>query len=800
MKSFFTLVGSSTRRIASHAAALLTTLALLLATLSAGTPAQAHQVSDLVTIGGDNNDVGNSIAIDAAGNRYITGAFQSRANFSIGGERVALATRGADDAFVARVNADGRPAWTQQIGGALVDIGHGLALGARDTLYVTGRFNARATFPGGITRTSRGQGDAFLIQFDRNGALRWLVQIGGSTDDAGFSVAPLGDDVIVVGLFSGTATFPQADGSAVTTLSSAGANDIFVARYNGAGELVWARQAGGPDNDAARSVAVDSAGAIYLTGSFSATAAFSSPGAAQQLTSAGRADIFVASYGPNGDLRRVTSAGGAQNDVGLGIALDAAGNGYLTGSFTAQATFGQQALSGAGVQIVLARLDQHGQFQQAVQAGGAGTDEGRGIAVAPNGTIYLTGRYQDAAQFGAGANIRELRQRDRSSFTNSGVFTAAYNPALQPIFLEGAGGEATLVQSGNAVASDTASNAHVTGVVQRRATFGVGSAIQGEATRGPGDAFLVTYATGTPREVFYVSSTSGGSIDGIGFADEDVLAYDPANNRWAALIDGSDIGLAGTDIDAFEWVNPTTLLMSFDTPVTLSGIAERVEPADIVRFTPQRLGPTTRGRFELFFDGSDVGLDEASENVDALALDGDGRLLISTSGVARVPGPNGAVISAGDADVLLFASESLGESTQGEWQVFFRGAPSLIGDNPGEGLRALWFPPDGGFVLSTGGDFVLSEALPRPFGDGAEAFRCDLFELDGVQTCAPFPFLDGAAKGLLGESIDAFSVGASGVMGEIGEGDDTEPGPDEDPPAAPDAARIFLPLLRMADA
>jgi hypothetical protein len=787
---------SANRRTALRlrsAAALFTALALLTALLGTAAPARAHQLDQLITIGGDRLDTGNAVAIDAAGNRYLTGAFQSRTRLNIGAERFPLSNRGLDDAFVAQIAADGRPLWVRQIGGQLSDTGNAIALGADDTLYVGGMFSARATFAGNRTLTARGQNDAFLAQFDRTGTLRWVAPIGGTTGDNAFGVAPLGADVIIVGLFSGTASFGQANGSVGATLTSAGANDIYVARYSAAGTLVWARQAGGSGNDAARSVAVDPAGAIYLTGSFSATATFSSPGQTRQVTSAGLADIFVASYASNGDLRWVTSAGGAQIDVGIAIALDTAGNSYITGSFTGQATFGAQTLSGDGSQILLARIGSNGQFQQVVQAGGAGTDEGRGIAVAPNGTIYLTGRYQNTAQFGAGANVRELRQRARGVPT-SGIFTAAYNAALQPIFLEGAGGKTSQIQSGNGIAADAASNAHVTGVMHTRANFGIGSSIVGQQVESFGDAFLVSYATGTPREVFYVSSSSGGRIDGIGFADEDILAYDPANNRWAVLIDGSDIGLAGTDIDAFEWVNPTTLLMSFDTPVTLPGIAERIEPADIVRFIPQRLGPTTRGRFELFFDGSDVGLDAASETIDAIALAKDGNLLISTSGDARVPGAFGA-ISAGDGDVLLVQAEQFGPTTRGVWELFFPGGPSSIGDSPGEGLRALWMPPDGGFVITTGGTFVFSAASPQPFGDGAEAFRCDLFDLGDFPGCAPFPFFDGAAQGLLGESIDAFSVGASGVMGEIGEGDDTEPGPDEDPPAAPDAARLFLPAL-----
>lgn len=768
-------------------------LMLLLVLLPLTAPAQAHQLEQVVLAGGSRNDAGNGLVIDAAGNRYLVGAFQDTATFGVGRSASQLRSRGGDDAFVTKYDAAGSLAWARQIGGQLVDIGRGVALGANDTLYVAGQFSTSVSFGNGVALNSQGQGDGFLVRYDRDGTPQWAARIGSPTGDAAFAVAPIGADVIVVGFFSGTATLSQANGAAGATLTSAGASDIFVARYNAVGNLLWARQAGGSGNDVPRAVATDSAGELSVTGGFSSTATFGSPGVSRQLTSVGLDDLFVARYGPGGELRWATQAGGAKADRGLGIALDQAGQSYVTGFFIEEAQFGERQLTGAGSEILLAQLDRDGRFVQAVSAGGAGSDEGRGIAMAPNGTIYLTGRYQDVALFGEGANLRELRQRDRFSTTTIGVFTAAYDANFKPVFLEGAGFENDSgEQSGNAVASDAASRAHVTGIVQGRSNFGVGSTFHSERTAGQGDVFLVTYATGTPREVFYLSSSSGGTVDGIGFADEDVLAYDPANNRWSVLIDGSDIGLAATDIDGFEWRPDGTQLLSLNSPVTLPGIPLLVDDSDIVRFIPTRLGATTEGRFEFFFDGSDVGLTDDSEDIDAIGIRADGKLVISTEGAARVPGARSEV-AALDADLLLFGGERLGEATRGTWERLFEGAESDLGDHAGEGLRALWFPPNDAFVFGTGGLFTAS----RPFGDGAELFRCTLFDQGEGLRCSASPFFDGAAKGTRGESIDAFSVGESGVLGDIGDGDDTEAGPDEDPVEAPGTqSSVFLPLLQ----
>ncbi|GAB4440522.1 MAG: hypothetical protein OHK0015_36610 [Chloroflexi bacterium OHK40] len=768
-------------------------LLLILLTIMAMVPsAWAHQTELVTLMGGGRNDAGNGVVVDTAGNRYLTGTFQDTATF--GTRRIT--SRGADDAFVAKVDATGNLAWAQPIGGQLVDIGRSVALGPENSLFVTGQFGANASFGPGVGLNSAGQGDAFLARYTRDGAIQWAVRIGGVTGDAGFAVAPIGSGLVMVGFFSGTATLTQADSSVGATLTSAGGNDIFVARYTAAGRLVWAQRAGGSGSDVARSVAVDGAGELYVTGSFSAVAMFGVQGVSQQLTSVGLDDLFVARYGPNGELRWATAAGGGKSDRGLGIDLDQAGNSYVTGFFTDEARFGERELVGTGSEILLTRLGSDGRFLQTASAGGAGIDEGRGIAVASNGTIVVTGRFQDSALFGEGANLRELRQRDRASITNIGAFVAAFDSNFKPVFLEGAGleddgGE----QSGNAVTTDSANRFHITGIVQRRSNFGIGSAIHSEPTAGVGDIFLVTYTTGTPREVFYVSSSSGGTVDGIGFADEDVLAYDPANNRWSVLIDGSDLGLAATDIDGFEWRPDGTLLFSFDTPIQLPGIPFPVDDSDIVRFIPSRLGATTAGRFEFFFDGSDVGLDTDGEDIDAIGIRADGKLVVSVEGTARVPGTRGEFVVQ-EVDLLLFSGDGIGETTRGSWTRLLDGAQSHLGDQAGEGLKALWFLPDDAFVIGSGG-VMAPLAAGRPAGDGAETWRCAPFNGDAGLVRGFGPFFEGAATGMRGESIDGFGIGESGVLGDIGDGDDTEPGPNEDPAELPgELERVFLPLLQ----
>jgi hypothetical protein len=164
-------------------------------------------------------------------------------------------------------------------------------------------------------------------------------------------------------------------------------------------------------------------------------------------------------------------------------------------------------------------------------------------------------------------------------------------------------------------------------------------------------------STSTPappgEETIYLSSTSGGTVGGVSFADEDILAYDIATATWSMVFDGSDVGLGGTDVDAFSLLSDGSIVISIDSATyTISGLGN-IEDRDVVRFIPTSLGPDTAGSFEWYLDGSDVGLTTSGEDIDALDFAADGRLLLSTQGSFGVSGASGA-----DEDLVAFTATS----------------------------------------------------------------------------------------------------------------------------------------------
>ena len=161
-----------------------------------------------------------------------------------------------------------------------------------------------------------------------------------------------------------------------------------------------------------------------------------------------------------------------------------------------------------------------------------------------------------------------------------------------------------------------------------------------------------------------------------------------------------------------------------------------VDDSDILRFTPITLGANTAGAFSLYFDGSDVGLSDDAEDIDALALLPDGRLLISTKGSVTVEG-----LKAKDEDLLLFTPVSLGETTVGSWSLYFDGS-DLTAPRMGKELWSVWRDPADAIYLSTESDI-----LGNNDDDSVDLFCCQPATLGNETTCPLTLFWDGYANG-----------------------------------------------------
>jgi hypothetical protein len=354
-------------------------------------------------IGGSSIDFGLGIAVDGAGNAYVTGYTSSgKKTFPVTGGPD-LTYNGGQDAFVAKVDATGTHLdYAGYIGGAGGDTGYGIAVDGTGRAYVGGITTSdEGTFPValGPDLTSNGDQDAFVAKVDATGThLDYAGYVGGAGNDAGFGIAVDGSGNAYVNgaADSGEGTFPVAVGP---DLTFNGNDDAFVAKIDASGtHLDYAGYVGGAGSDIGHGIAVDGSGNAYVTGVTHSRQATFPVAVGPDLTFNGREDAFVAKIDASGThLDYAGYIGGASNDIGYGIAVDGLGNAYATGSTdsghgTFPVTVGPDLTFNGNLDAFVAKIDASGNhLDYAGYFGGAGSDIGHGIAVDGSRNAYVTG-------------------------------------------------------------------------------------------------------------------------------------------------------------------------------------------------------------------------------------------------------------------------------------------------------------------------------------------------------------------------------------------------------------------------
>ena len=342
----------------------------------------------LQTAGGSEIDRGYSVAVDAAGNAYVTGHFQSP-EFQIG-DRV-FTNRGDYDYFVAKFDVDGAFQWAHSGGGEGYDYGHGIAVTPGGDVYVAGSFSGDVTLGSAKSPSAEGK-SIFVAKYGTDGQLVWSRLAGNDRAQSGHNIAvgPNGD-CYVSGYVSGVV---ELGGSKFG--SSTNVKDIFVARLNPVGDLVWATTSGGESDGLSTGVAVDAQGNCYLTGMFTKKAVFGNT----TLESAGEYDVFVARINADGKPAWAYSGGGTKIDYGLGVATDHSGNCYVTGEFTDDVKFMGQHLTGLGGRdLYVARYSPGGKLDWLEVMGGAQSDLSYAISVDRDGSCFLSGAFSPETQY-----------------------------------------------------------------------------------------------------------------------------------------------------------------------------------------------------------------------------------------------------------------------------------------------------------------------------------------------------------------------------------------------------------------
>ncbi|MBI3501612.1 MAG: T9SS type A sorting domain-containing protein [Bacteroidetes bacterium] len=379
------------------------------------------------------NERGFSIRNDASGNSYVTGMFYSP-SITFGSFTLNNADNAGNtpDVFVVKYDASGNALWAQSAGGLNNDNGFSVFPDASGNVYVTGNFSSSSITFGSTTlinASTSGTPDFFLVKYDASsGNVLWAKRAGGTDYDDGLAVCTdASGNVYVAGDFSSTSiTFGS---TTLTNTGSAGSGEIFLAKYDASGNVLWAKSAAGSGNDDEYGISTDGSN-IYITGAYSSsTLSFGS----NSITNAGSQNIFIAKYDASGNALWAKSAGGNISDFGTAISA-AAGNVYITGYFSSSTvTFGSTSLTNAGGEdIFIAKYDASGNVLWAKKAGGSSVDDGLGIMADASGNAFITGVFGSTTiTFGS------------TSLTNAGsydIFVAKYDASGNVVWAKGAGG------------------------------------------------------------------------------------------------------------------------------------------------------------------------------------------------------------------------------------------------------------------------------------------------------------------------------------------------------------------------
>lgn len=318
------------------------------------------------------DQVARAVASDIVGNVLVAGIFRGALDFSGSNP---LPTFTGDDVFLAKLSPSGGYMWSKSFGDSQAQFGLGVASDSGNNVLLTGRYETGINFSDNLNDalSNAGKFDVFIAKFDTNGAHLWSHGFGDDGDDFGRKVVVDGnDDVIIAGRFEGELEFETG-----APLTADDKFDMFVAKFDSAGNFVWNVSLGGTGDDFLHELAVDSQGNVLVAGYFADTI---DVGAANPLDSAGNNDALVVQLDGGGDYRWHQQFGDGGDQYALGIVAGAADDVFVSGRVGGTTDFGGGDRVAIGTDLFLARFDVDGTYQSDLFLAAAGDQDAWSLA------------------------------------------------------------------------------------------------------------------------------------------------------------------------------------------------------------------------------------------------------------------------------------------------------------------------------------------------------------------------------------------------------------------------------------
>lgn len=388
------------------------------------------------------------ITTDALGNVYVIGT-SPEAGVTIFGEdntttAFSLRHAGGGDTFVVKYDTLGTPLWARRLGGTTIhaDQGNGIAVDPSGNVYVTGVFhnNGITMFAANDTNAAftiaSGSGfDGYVAKYNAAGTPQWLRRMAsGGTDSTTSIVADSSGSVYICGYTTADFSLYNSLGNIAITGLRISTEDGYLAKYDTDGVPIWLRKLSRA-SVSANSLAIDSSGNVYLTGTYNNGGVFTAAGGTTSLTlptSGESNNTYVVKYNTDGEPLWIRGLNGVNTNISYNIAVDTSNNVYITGVYEGPIVIRKSdntiflTTPAPGTRdVAIIKYSSDGTPQWFRRMGGIGSDAGNGISADASGNVYVTGVYSNTLTVFNGSGTT----------TATTAFTTLTSSGLEDIFL-----------------------------------------------------------------------------------------------------------------------------------------------------------------------------------------------------------------------------------------------------------------------------------------------------------------------------------------------------------------------------
>lgn len=331
--------------------------------------------------------------------------------------------------------------WAGKAAGTGNEYGDFIKTDAAGNIYVAGRFDGTCDFDpstGVSNKTSAGSSDGYIAKYTSSGALTWVITMGSTGADRVYSIdVDAAGNVYATGNFNLTADFDPGAGQ--FNLTSLGGLDVFMAKYDVNGNLVWANSIGDANSEIAECIKLDASGNFYVGGEFSSPTLDLDAGVNTLIVNNGNTtvtyDPFLVKYDTSGNFVWGFNLQGLSSDYIKSVTVDANDNvligGYFYTSMNVDPVGGTSVSALGSADCFIARYSSTGNYDWSTNFGGTLADNIFSLATA-NNNIYATGTFNSIVDFNPGLDTFNIQSRGSTdafivSFSNTGNFNWAGN-------------------------------------------------------------------------------------------------------------------------------------------------------------------------------------------------------------------------------------------------------------------------------------------------------------------------------------------------------------------------------------